>query len=138
MYEEKKIFLQRYSDLTKEVERLTEELNRWKDLATQITLFYSGMPHGANQVDKIQGTVEKILDTEELLQGKIEQLLKTKREIEQSIDELEDIKLRYLMKYRYINGNTLERIAEKMGYSYQWIYKLYKEALEKIEIEGIR
>jgi DNA-directed RNA polymerase specialized sigma24 family protein len=51
--------------------------------------------------------------------------------IEKSIDKL-DPKYALLLKYYYLDGYPMELIAEKIGYSAQYLWLLKAEGIEKL------
>ncbi|WP_041137861.1 hypothetical protein [Beduini massiliensis] len=53
-------------------------------------------------------------------------------EIEGIIDEIRDDRLKYVLKYKFIQFKSLEEIADIMRYSLPWIKKLYKKAINCI------
>ena len=129
----KKEYLQQYKRLDSYIESQVEELEKWRLLATKVTPTYSDMPSGSGGDDKIQSAVEHMDEIRKMLDQSIDEFVKLKTDIQEKLDAVEDISLRMLLKYRYIDGLTFEQIAVNMNYSYQWICELHRRALQKIE-----
>ena len=72
------------------------------------------------------------------LKGEIEQdLLKLcdlQFEISHAIDSVEDVTFKLFLSKRYLLMKTMEEIAEEMGYSTTYIYKIQNKALETFKI----
>lgn len=54
------------------------------------------------------------------------------RGIEDAINGIEDINMRYVLAYKFLQFKTLEEIAEIMHYSLPGIKKIYKNAINSI------
>lgn len=70
----------------------------------------------------------------EMKRGEIVDLIldieKKQKKIERMISKLRSEKERTMMRYRYINGYTFEKIGELMNYSTPNIYYTHKKAME--------
>ena len=75
------------------------------------------------------GEIEELLN---IYHEKQIRLLKQQRAIENTIDKLEDAVDRNIMRLRYIDGYTWERLCVLMNYSWNGIHKKHRKILEKI------
>ncbi len=61
-----------------------------------------------------------------------------KQKITREIDSISNDEYRLLLTLRYLNYDTWEQIAVKMGYTYQWVHVLHSRALiyfeEKVQV----
>ena len=94
------------------------------------------MPKGTGTSDKVQSTIEKLEAQENKINQKVDLLYKVKEDIEKALYTVKDDTLRVLLRYRYINGLTWEKIAVNMHYTYQWVCKLHGEALRKLRVDS--
>lgn len=133
---EKKEYLKRYRKIDREVNQLIMEKDEIIALGTRITPRYSDLPRGWGESNKVQLSVEKLEAQEEKIDKKIDLLHEVKADIEKAIQTVEDDTLRVLLRYRYINGLTWEKIAVNMHYTYQWVCKLHGEALRKLKVDS--
>ena len=133
---EKKEYLKRYRKIDREVNQLFMEKDEIFSLGTKITPTYSDMPKGTGENNKTQSTIEKLEEQEEKINKKIDLLYEVKEDIEKALHTVEDDTLRVLLRYRYINGLTWEKIAVNMHYTYQWVCKLHGEALRKLKVDS--
>jgi DNA-directed RNA polymerase specialized sigma subunit len=131
--EEKKALLQEYRKLDGRINRALAEKRRWEELAVRTSPVYSDMPRGGGNGDRLTEAVQRIIDLEAEIDRDIDRLVDLRRQIEQSIDAVEDTRLRDILRRRYVDGDTLEKMAEDLELSYQWVCVLHGRALEKID-----
>lgn len=133
-YQEKVKFLKRYKQIDKEINQLLLEKREIFSLGTKITPTYSDMPKGTGASDKVQSTVEKLEEHERKIDVKIDDWYEAKLNIEKAIHTVESDTLRLLLRYRYINGWTWEKIAVEMNYAYRNVTRLHGKAINLIKI----
>lgn len=124
------------SDYDIEIDQITKELQRWQDLATRISPSYSDMPHGGGS-DKVQTAAVEVAELTDKLNRKLHQAIMVQENIKKLLESLDDIKLRQLMSYRYINGMRWEEIAVRMDFNYRWVLRLHRKALNQISEQAI-
>ena len=134
--EQKIRYLSRYRRLNARIDRLLEEKSRWRELALKITPALSQAPGGGGNGSgsPIERPMDKVLEIDAEINREIDELQIVRQEIRAALNQLEDENLKLLMEYRYIDGLTWERIAEKMDYSRQWVTSLHGMALQKIKL----
>ena len=125
---EKIRWLRRYASAGREIDRLCEEVRRWASRAERVTPDYSFMPHGGGENPMARAIEEMAMLQDELL-SRIKQGEAIKKEIEGAIAAVCDERMCNLLRYRYLDGYTFERIAEAMDISYQWAHALHGRAL---------
>lgn len=133
---EKISYLKQYRSLSMEIDQISEELQRWQDLATRISPSYSDMPHGGGS-DKVQTAAVEVAELTDKLNRKLHQAIMVQENIKKLLESLDDIKLRQLMSYRYINGMRWEEIAVRMDFNYRWVLRLHRKALNQISEQAI-
>lgn len=133
---EKCRYLNQYRIMHIEIDQITKELQRWQDLATRISPSYSDMPHGGGS-DKVQTAAVEVAELTDKLNQKLHQAIMVQENIKKLLESLDDIKLRQLMSYRYINGMSWEEIAVRMDFNYRWVLRLHRKALNQISEQAI-
>lgn len=133
---EKCRYLNQYRIMHIEIDQITKELQRWQDLATRISPSYSDMPHGGGS-DKVQTAAVEVAELTDKLNRKLHQAIMVQENIKKLLESLDDIKLRHLMFYRYINGMRWEEIAVRMDFNYRWVLRLHRKALNQISEQAI-
>lgn len=128
-----KKYLSRYLIADREIDRKLEEISR---LRLKIT--GTGIDLSADHIqsspagDSMARTVEKIVDMSRELDKQIYALREIKRDVLQTISMLPDERQKAVLRRRYINGNAFEKIAVKLGISYQWTCVLHGRGLQEI------
>lgn len=130
--EEVKTWLRSYRYLKSEVERLEEELAEWRSKAEKMTRELSGMPSGSGGGDKVPACVEKIWELERKLEEQLKEVIGRRNEIEKAISSVPNETFQLLLRLKYIDGDTWEKISVKMNYNYRWILYLHGRALQAI------
>lgn len=134
--QEKVNYLKRYRVLSLEIDQITDESQRWQDIATRISPSYSNMPHSGGG-DKVQTAAVEIAELLDKLTEKIRQAVMLRQNIKTLIEGISDKTLRQLMIYRYINGKKWEEIAVLMEYDYRYVHKLHSKCLCQINEKDI-
>ena len=127
--ESKKRSLKRYKKNKALVGRLEEKLAILEDRLTSVrSPKYSDMPRGGTPV-----TVEDLILDKAELEERIERLRAKgkglRSEILAEIDTLEDTRYAEVLESFFIDGYTLEEIADNEGYTVRHVYRLYSEAI---------
>lgn len=100
-------------------------------------LYPSGIRY---DIDKVQGSPENQLEklTSEIfeVERKIRDLYSSKldkaAEIEALIKEVESEEFRTILMLRYIGHMSINKIAESMSYSPDWVYKKHRKAVDEV------
>lgn len=129
---EKKAILSEYRAIERRINRLIDEKAAWNAKAMATTSSFSDIPRSGGGADKIQTTVEKIIEIEEKLDHEIDAMADLRNGIEAAVEKLEDGRLRDVMRYRYIDGMKWEQIAVEMHYSYMQVCRFHGRALLEI------
>ena len=136
--ENKKLSFKRYRKNIACIERLEEKLLLLTEKITSVrSPNLSGMPRGSTPIT----TEDLIADKEELEQRLNRLKVKTRKlksDILSEIDALEDDRYIEILEAHFIDGLTLESIADNMGYTERYIYQLYKKALVKLTKNTIK
>lgn len=132
--QEKKEFLQQYRLAEMEEQRLEHEIERWRSRAERMTAGYSKAPAGGGDGRSMEHTLERLGELAGELTHQRDKLIRLRREIGAAIDTVPDTRLRELLRLRYIEGMTWERVAVQMGYSYMQVCRLHGKALSQIKM----
>lgn len=131
--EEKIKKLKSYQNSWKEIQRLTDEIERLNSQAQKITQTLSSAPSGQGKSDRT-AIVDKIIERKEELQLAIERAKRECVEIETAIKKMKTPLYSRVLKWKYINGATFEEIAVRENYNYRYIVsKIHPEALKEIK-----
>ena len=126
---DKKRYLRRYRKNLSCIARLEEKLNLLEvRLSSPRSPNLSGMPRGGTPVTTSDLIADKI-ELEERIARLREKSKILKREILEEIDSLEDPRYCEVLEAYFIDGYTLEQIAEKECYTDRHVFRLYSEAI---------
>lgn len=126
--------LQKYRDLLKEKEDLQERILRKesaiKSAAVQVI---TGMPRAeSGDSDKIARAVAQIEKLKELYERKLVEIENELARIESEIERLEPFERR-LVRHRYIDGYSWEKICVKLNYSWATLHRMHANILLKLK-----
>ena len=124
--------LQKYLLVDAQIDELILERCALMDRATNITPALNGMPHAPGVSDKIGNAVAVIDSIDQKIADKMTELREEKEKIERAISCVQDVRMQTVLRYKYICGISLERIAEKMDMSERQIRRIHMSALDKI------
>lgn len=133
-HKEKIKYLNQYRYLNKEIDRKIESLENWKNKILNVTSTLSDMPKSNKRSDVISDGIAIISEIEDTINKEIDNLINLKKEIENKIDQVEDPKLRELLKCRYLDCKSWEEIAYKNNITWRHVYRLHEKALDEIKI----
>lgn len=119
--------LNEYRDILIEIDTLEAEKQRIIDrlLAPKVL---DGMPHSNKVSDPVADAAVKLADIQRIIDKRLDTIIDLRLKIERAINRLHSRERTILTLY-YLNGYSLEKTAEKMGLSYQWVCELRNRAL---------
>ena len=130
-----KEYLRQLSRKNARINALIERQRRYRELAERRTAVYRDTPGGGRRCSSsVEEYVVKIIDLEREIDRRIDEYVDLTREIETAIDKVGDDRYRDILRYRYINDWSWERIAQEMHYDERWVRRLHGWALLRVEI----
>lgn len=129
-----KEYLRQLARSNSRIDALIERQRRYRELAERRTAVYRDTPGGGRRCSSsVEECAVKIIDLEREIDRRIDEYVDLTREIETAIDKVGDDRYRDILRYRYINGWSWERIAQEMHYDRRQITRLHGLALLEIE-----
>ena len=130
-----KEYLSQYGWIERNIRRLEEEKERWRQRALHITPIYQPVIGSSGGIsDPVARAVEKMEQWEKKIIAEIDRLYDLRQEIMTVIAAVPDPAQRELLERRYIQLQSLERIAVEMNYSYVHVKRLRGWALQRIQV----
>lgn len=135
--QQKRRVLRQYKYILIEIDRLLEERAQWRARAEKITPSYSNVVAGGNfSNSKIEKAQEKIQEIEKEINEQLKLQRTNKKNILDAVNRLSNDKLRELLTHKYINLNSDEVVAKKLGYNDgSYIRKKELIALKELNIK---
>ena len=125
-----KEFLRGIRGHERRIKALMERRQHYYDLAMQGTGTREARRiGGTNQASRVEDAVCRLIDLEGDLDKEIDRLVDEVRLAERLIDQLEDSRHRDILRHRYLDGWSWERIAHEMNYDRSWVLRLHGEGL---------
>ena len=130
-----KEYLRQLSRKDARINAMIERQQRYRELAQRRTAVYRYIPGGGRRCSSsVDEYVAKIVDLEHEIDRRIDEYVDLTREIEAAIDRIGDDRYRDILRYRYVNGWSWEKIAQEMHYDERWVRRLHGWALLRLEI----
>jgi len=133
-HREKIKYLNQYRYTNAEIDRKIKCLEDCKSKIFNVTGTLSDMPKSKNRSNTIENGIASIDEIEQTINQDIDKLLETRTDIENKIDDIIDLKLREIMKCRYLDFKTYEQIAVDCNYCYQQVIRIHETALNLIKL----
>ena len=127
-----KQWLQRAWNIEKEIRDLCDRKKKVFEDLTRATPSYDAKT-GGSSTDSCDGKYMKLVEYAKRIEEKTDLLYDIKCEIDEAIEQVSDARLRRLLKLRYIDFYTWEKIAEKMNYDLRWVHRLHGKALNMMD-----
>lgn len=131
----KKEYLRSYRQHVRRIRRINAEIAELRSMKLHPSMKPDdGMPHGSGGQGDLSGYAAELDEmVQELIQERYLRI-KTYQAIARQIKRMKSRNESDVLFYRYISGLDWWEIAEKMGFSERWIYKLHGRALAHFEI----
>ncbi len=129
--QEKKRYLQRYTKLNNAINQKLSEYEQLRALCEKVTTTITGMPPSGR--NSREDAYVRMIEMGHKINDEIDRYVDMRKEIEAAINTVDDITLQTLLRYRYLNGLTWERVAVEMEKTWRWIHRLHSRALEAIK-----
>ena len=95
------------------------------------------VPGGSSGGRSIETAVEAIDDLAGQLGAQRAKLVSMRKAIGAAIEDVDDEKLRKVLRLKYIEGMTWEKVAESMDMSVRGVTKMHGRALAKINVSSL-
>ena len=130
-----KEYLSRALEIKKKIKLLYQRIAELRALESSVP----GVNYDQEVVDRTRSLeapfvkyIFKRIETEEIVKAEEAKLIEVKKEIASTISEVESPVHQQLLRLRYLDFETWSDISGIMGYTKDNVYKLHRQALEKI------
>lgn len=108
------------------------EKQRIMDLVTGVSPSLSGMPRPTGNHDKIGDAVARLTEVEDEINRTIDRLIDVRAEVVSLLETLPTDEYNVLHQY-YVQGLTVEVIAEGMARTERQVYRIKARALKRVQ-----
>ena len=113
-----------------QIQAKTERAALWRQRAEYVSPV--GMSGNGSIRDRVGDTAVKIADLEREINTDIDALVDLELDISTRIKAVARSNLRQVLELHYLNGLSLNEVAQRMHYSYRQICRIHGEALAEI------
>lgn len=132
MYDSIEQFLFSYRDARRDIETIQAKKDILENEMLPKSPTFSGVPAQHSHGDRMGEYMAKLEEYSKALDDAYAKALEELDKINAIIGKVEDASLRQLLTYRYLKGYKWEAIADAMGYSMRWTFKLKRRAFNEI------
>lgn len=126
-------WLNRVKKIDLQIKNKLIEKQQWKDVALGITANMDGeRVQSSGSKSKMSDAIEKCIDMENEINMLIDKLIDTKREVIKTIEQLDSPTQYDVLHMIYIQGMTLQEVADSYGMSYDWAATTHGRALKNV------
>lgn len=125
-----KEYLQQVRTLDLLINAKQDELHALRLTATSVSSPVLGDKVKSGGTNNAMQIVDKIIVLQELINSEVDRLVDLKAEIHEKIEKVYNPQFIALLTDKYINGFTLEQIAERMDKSYETVRGWHGQALQ--------
>lgn len=125
-----KEYLQQARTLDLLINAKQDELYALRLTATSVSSPVLGDKVKSGSTNNAMQIVDKIIALQELINSEVDRLVDLKAEIHEKIEKVYNPQFIALLTDKYINGFTLEQIAERMDKSYETVRGWHGQALQ--------
>lgn len=140
-HEEKKDWLGRYAEAEREIDMLTEDIQRWASRAEKVTVSFSHAPAKGGAGSAMEVAIEKIAKLQGKIVKKMGECEEVKDEVQSAIRAVKNPVMREILTKKYVNLDdenrvrTLEVVAVEMQYSFDRVRHLHTDALHALKVD---
>ena len=129
----KKEYLARYQSAQKQIKGLIREIEQWQTMAENASASISG-GGGKSNTSRVETGAINVMDIINQIQADIDKLTPIRPEIKAKIELCKSYRHREILTYRYINGMSINAIAQQEKKEPKTIVNLINAAVKKLEI----
>ena len=132
----KKAWLSGYRESMNRIKALSEELQRWKDIAERVNQSLNPAPPSGAGTDKIRREAVMIADLQRSIVEEICIAERKRAERIKAIEAVRNTRYRTVLRMYYISGMSFFKISCILGKSERNIQDIHKKAIKQVKIDG--
>lgn len=130
-----KEFLKQPGRIDLQIKNKLIEQQQWRDIALGITANMDGerVRSSTGAKSKMADAIDRCVDMEAEIDRLIDQLVDIKRDVIRTIEKLDSATEYNVLHMRYIQGISLQDVADHYGYDYSWATTCHGRALKSVQ-----
>ena len=132
-YQEKDKILRQYRDNAIRLRGLAQEAERWEQIAMSTAV--SGEPSsGGGNGGRVQAAATNAADILREIHQDMDGIRAERQAVRRMVDGVQSRRQKMLLELRYINGLTVDQIANEIGKSHKWTRESLRRAVDALEM----
>lgn len=128
-----KEYLQQIRNINIKISIIQDEITEIRSLLGARGISYDNQPIISSSNDRVFTLIMKLIDKQNDLVEEYHELSEKRAEIKEVIYQLEDNREIEIIYRRYFRYEQMESIADKLGYSIDYLYTIHRSALRNVE-----
>lgn len=133
-YREKDEILRQYRDDEIRLWGLVQEAERWEQIAMSTAMSSEPSSGGGVGGGRVQAAATNAADIVRDIRQDMDRVRAERQEIRGLVDTAQNRRQRLLLELRYINGLSVEDIANQIGKSPKWIRQSLQRAVDGLDM----
>ena len=133
-YQEKDKILRQYRDNAIRLRGLAQEAERWEQIAMSTAV--SGEPSGSGGANggRVQTAATNAADIVQDIRRDMDGIRAERQEVRQLVDGVQNRRQKMLLELHYLNGLTVDQIANEIGKSHKWTRESLRRAVDALNM----
>lgn len=122
-----------YENIQREVRHLTEKVEMLETKITKTTKQINPeiLAKASGGINANEDLIIEYIELKNELENKLKELIKSEKELEKELEKIDCPLDRMIMRYRFVEGMTWKKIAQKIGCNETQIYRLRRKIFQK-------
>ncbi|HIT67408.1 MAG TPA: DUF1492 domain-containing protein [Candidatus Merdisoma merdipullorum] len=119
-YKEKDLMLRQYREDVIRLRGLVQEAERWEQIAMSTAISSEYSSGGGNTGGRVQTAATNAADIVQDIRRDMDGIRAERQEVRRLVEGVQNRRQKMLLELRYINGLTVDQIANEIGKSHKW------------------
>lgn len=133
-YQEKDRVLRQYRENAIRLRGLVQEAERWEQIAMSTAISGEPSSGGGNSGGRVQTAATNAAAIMQDIQRDMAGIRAERKEVRRLVDGVQNRRQKMLLELRYINGLTVDQIANEIGKSHKWTRESLRRAVDALEM----
>ena len=133
-YQEKDKILRQYRDNAIRLRGLAQEAERWEQIAMSTAISGEPSSGGGNAGGRVQTAATNAADIVQDIRQDMDGIRAERENLRQLVDGVKNRRQKMLLELRYINGLTVDQIANEIGKSHKWTRESLRRAVDALQM----
>lgn len=133
-YKEKDLMLRQYREDAIRLRGLVQEAERWEQIAMSTAISGEPSSGGGNTGGRVQAAATNAADILRDIRQDMDGIRAERKEVRRLVDGVQNRRQKMLLELRYINGLTVDQIANEIGKSHKWTRESLRRAVDALNM----